>query len=476
MLFLDFPCGLLLLLCGTDDGSLHFLKVSTSETVFSLFEVLSDPIVGMAANRLEGGKGSSSTEGDQKFVGERTRLLVCDCQLEAKLFDLSGIVNDCIRALPLLKSFEIHPGGTTTDVIAVDDIESFMCSSDTGEISVWSYEGELTAKFAQRKPWPIADPRISNRTPEEIEAFKREREEEEGSVNDSDASASDSDTDVSTRVSSARPSVSRHSSLHPRSVRRRAPPSPPRREVSFLDSHPMYVPRDECDKYIKDFQQQQAIDANGRAEKEKKEAAETNNSSTSNTKKGNTHGKVGLVDMLNKLETDLRHQSDRYHMSSSLSPPNVLNLSSLIDSASAALQGTHVYEKFHLHHNTTGASISSAHAHSALSINDPLGDNTEKTNNYTTTRTPRTRTNATTTTTQQEDTTTGTNEYQTSSSSSSSPPLSSYTLSTTATTTRPPRDRSSAVPPVRVSFSPGTRTISNSDIFVPPLRMRKTKR
>jgi WD40 repeat protein len=192
MLFVDFhSSGLLLLLAGTDDGSVHFLRLSSGETVHSLFEIMPDPVVGIAVNREMINSSSASTTAEEDYSGsistprptargsgssiggggERTRLMVCDCQSAAVLLDLSPLRSERNLVptasvpplhLPVLRQWEPHPGGTTTDLIALDRVDCFAASSDTGDITLWgARDGELKAKFAQRKSWPIQDPRTS---------------------------------------------------------------------------------------------------------------------------------------------------------------------------------------------------------------------------------------------------------------------------------------------------------------------------
>src|SRR5947209_6366649 len=120
MTFVDFPSGLLLLFAATDDGSLHFIQPRTWLTLYSIFESFLEPIVGMAVNR-------------EKATGNRTRLMLCDCQSEAQLWDLSHVRSDSDllpARLTKLRSWEPFAApGTTTDCIAVDDIDVFMSSS-----------------------------------------------------------------------------------------------------------------------------------------------------------------------------------------------------------------------------------------------------------------------------------------------------------------------------------------------------------
>lgn len=380
MLFIDFPNGLILLLAGTDDGSIHFIKLSTCETIYSMFEVYSDPIVGMAANRVdivnhpttesENGEEAESNQSHSQspiVAGARTRLLVCDCQTEAKLWDISGIKDELITDIPCIKSWEPHPGGTTTDVIAVDDIHTFMTSSDTGEITVWSTEGELMAKFAQRKNWPIADPRTSSRNLDELE-FDTKRGKNgansaaagDGGVTDSDdSSESAEDEDLISGLSTRRGSVigsgpssrigsGHHNRRHGR--RRKKVITPPRKELSFAETHPMYIPKDECEKYLHEYAQQTAQEAQAAA---KERAAEKERFEKEKAGK-NSSSKPGLAEMLSKLEADLKLQHERAIHSYSR-PPSL--------DTTAAVQGAHVYERYdrsHSHHHNTGSSISSS--------------------------------------------------------------------------------------------------------------------
>jgi hypothetical protein len=434
MLFIDFPNGLLLLLAGTDDGSMHFIKVSSSETIFSLFEVYSDPIIGMAANRI----GDDDSTG---FSGARTRLIVADCQVEAKLWDISGIVSEHITDVPLLKSWEPHPGGTTTDVIAVDDIQSFLLSSDTGEISVWTTEGDLRAKFAQRKAWPIADPRTSSLRLSADGAPTTERREA-GSDDSSDESDVESGpmSGASTRRGSVLESPQRSSRRHKKAS------TPPKKEVSFAESHPMYVPqKDECQKYLQqEYSQQAAMEATQAAkdrlaERERREAERK------------PHLKLGLHDMLNKLEVDLRHQHERQHQQQH----GGMSLDS-----SSAVGGGHVYEKFS--HHSTGSSQPSNHLHFS-STHDPLGDHHERP----TPRPPRMRHIA-----HDDDSHPAPATAMAGSSSSGHHlhfPMSSRSSTGRHTGSQSHRDRA------RVSFVGPSRTISNHDVFAMPASARLKK-
>jgi hypothetical protein len=468
MLFIDFPSGLLLLLAGTDDGSLHFIKISTIETVFSLFEVYNDPIIGMAANRVD----DSAHDTDHKFSGARTRLLVCDCQLDAKLWDISGITSEHITGVPLLKSWEPHPGGTTTDVIAVDDISSFMCSSDTGEISVWTIEGELRAKFAQRKTWPIADPRTSSRSVAEVEAERRAA----GAGTDTESSSeSDNESGPLSGMSTRRGSVMGGTSSA--NSRRRKLVTPPRKEISFAESHPMYLPRDECDKYLKEHAQQSLMDAAALA-KERLADRERREE-----KSGKSHSKLGLADMLGKLEQDLKQQHERTtNMYTTGGGGGCMSLDT-----TTAIQGGHVYEKFHAHH-ATGSSVptNALHFHGVASSSssshapyDPLGDSHDRVPRPPRVRHPQTNLASTLDDRDGEPPpphTGGTSvasvgvSSSTVAMSSRSPAVTSRLLSATVGSVS---DRSRA----RVSFRSGARTISNSDVFIQPptSRIRKTK-
>jgi hypothetical protein len=89
-------------------------------------------------------------------------MFICDCQNDARIFSLEHINNEDFSNLPLLKQWDPHPSGMITDVIVVDDIEVFGTSSDTGDISLYSFDGIPVAKFGQRATWPIHDPRSSH--------------------------------------------------------------------------------------------------------------------------------------------------------------------------------------------------------------------------------------------------------------------------------------------------------------------------
>ncbi|MDE1190863.1 MAG: hypothetical protein PW786_01785 [Arachidicoccus sp.] len=493
MLFVDFPSGLLLLLAGTDDGSLHFIKVGTSETVFSLFEVYDDPIVGMAANRLD----DPDTDVELKFHGARTRLLVADCQAEAKLWDISGITSEQITCVPLLKVWEPHPGGTTTDVIAVDDIQSFMCSSDTGEISVWSTEGEPRAKFAQRKAWPIADPRTSSAgTAEDVATERREaglsNDQDQATDAEADSDASDeSDNDMGTRSSLSTRQASMMSRGSANSSRRGArsragiTATPPRKELSFAESHPMYVPRDECDKYLKDYAHQSQMESAAAAkEKLAAERERRDERLAAAGGGGGKHAKSGLADMLGKLEADLRHQHERaahaHHQSGgggfggggngASSPSHGTTTISggnggfTLD-ATSAIQGAHVYERFHAHHATGASAASSSNATSGLHLH--ATDSSAATSDANTERTPRPprvrHVHTTGSAFEERDSdpvSGGAASGSLSARSFSGGRTAAASSSATAGTFLSHRDRA------RVPLAHGARTISNSDVFV----------
>ena len=543
MTFVDFPSGFVVLLAGTDDGSLHFIKLpGSAETIYSLFELFPEPIQGLAVNR-------------RKEDGARTRLMVVDCQVDAKLFDLSGIrgtassntvgpgpsENDEIRSLPLLKQWEPHPLATSTDLIAIDDIDCFASASDTGDITLWSLEGEQRCKFAQRKSWPIADPRTaSHRETNEHDAERKkggagagattqpDRSSGASSSSDEDDDDDDEDSDASQNGARSsewgsgdevggRPGLSRKQSQlsnassrsgtssrggglkkkpsggsgggSKKSRRRRDRASSPsahrKPEPSFAESHPKFIPRDETSKYLKEHAQQVAMDA-AAARAAKEAAAAESAAAAAAAQAGRKHGgKLPLAEMLNKLETDLKHahaHSAHSHANSHSQQQHASDSASLSFSGSS---GAHVYDRFHAHpahhssgsqhHAGSGSGQPSIHfvptaapGSASLSANfDPLADlsptpaggfaypyPSNSGGGSVTSRGPR----------RHDDTTTNSGAAGGSSAGAS-----------TARLPRPrpavsfnPDPTPSSPPAVRVGLSQGSRTISNSDVFTQP--------
>jgi len=329
LLFIDFPFGLVLLVAGTDDGSIHFMKLSTCSTVFSLFEVFPEPVVCMAVNRVT--DGTSNTEGG------RSRLMVADCQADAKLFDLSGVKDDedaPIADLPVLRSWEPHPGGTTTDVISLELISAFASASDMGDITLWSsVDGKFIAKFGQRKSWPIHDPRQASRLTqhrtkeeEEIERRAERRAADESSESEmtpsspsSSSSSSEAEEANSHRPSrvGSRVSTSRHHRHRPSVASISTSGVGVGVGVDSNDSPfdglptPLSSSHDDCARYIQEYQQHLALE-NRERERREREAREEEIARRKEVAARNAaNRKLPLADMLHRLENDLKHQHER---------------------------------------------------------------------------------------------------------------------------------------------------------------------
>jgi hypothetical protein len=382
--------------------------------------------------------------------------MVCDCQVDAKLFDLSFVSSSSsssghIESLPLLKSWEPHPGGTTTDLIALDALGCFAASSDTGDITIWDGEsGEARGKFAQRKTWPVADPRASSHRDRSAQPPQGDRgagerrghssgSDDDDDSDDSDDSGSDGSDSDSDEDADAKPGMSRRASVlssdssRSRSLRESkkgphrkgsrkakgkgkvgASAAPPRKEPSYAETHPMYVPRDDCDRYLQEHAQQMHMEAAAAAAAARAAAREKeeHGSRRAGGAAGGHGSKSHLADMLNKLEADLRHQHAHEQQrergaaagagssgfgsgtgsgsgsGAGAGPDSKHNVHSNAHSyarererdrdrdrdrshgghhahgagvgmgdASAAVQGAHVYERFHTHH-ATGTSLS----------------------------------------------------------------------------------------------------------------------
>lgn len=74
--------------------------------------------------------------------------------LEIRVFDCSSG-----HLLRLVHSWTPHLGGALiTNALAVDMIGAFLTTSDTGEVAIWSHEGQPIAQLGQKEKWPLKDP------------------------------------------------------------------------------------------------------------------------------------------------------------------------------------------------------------------------------------------------------------------------------------------------------------------------------
>ncbi|XXQ31689.1 EF-hand domain-containing protein [Plasmodiophora brassicae] len=117
-------------IAGTTDGNLFAIDTSTGA------------IRGLSRRRLPEFVLCAATD------AEETCVIVCDCLKTAEILGL----DDDAHQPPV--RFEPNSRSNMTSVTNCSRIKNFLIASDGGDMSLWSYAGQLTARFGQSATWP----------------------------------------------------------------------------------------------------------------------------------------------------------------------------------------------------------------------------------------------------------------------------------------------------------------------------------
>eukprot|EP01083_Nonionella_stella_P195040 718822_1 len=129
----------LLLICGCVSGSLYVYDTHRWSCIRTEQAVMTEEILCLVSD------------------SNQQRLCVTDCEVSAKLFDIREI-DEPDGTMILIKDWKPHDNSRLTSCIFCDQGNIFVTGSESGEIKLWTCEGELCAKIGQSNIWPIKRP------------------------------------------------------------------------------------------------------------------------------------------------------------------------------------------------------------------------------------------------------------------------------------------------------------------------------